>query len=195
MKVKICGITTLYDAALCEELGADALGFVHYPGRRRSLALSEIRRMTSSLGPMTSKVVVCEPKDALEAIEFSEQSGADTVQTYSLGPEALDEVRKSGVKVIRAVPIERAEARAFALHADALVFEHGVPGTGSSYDYSKIPMDCCDRAIIAGGLTIQNVVEAKAMNPYAVDVSSGVESANGRKDPELVKEFIRRTKE
>lgn len=195
MKVKVCGITTLYDAAMCEELGADALGFVHYPGRRRSLALDEIGRMISSLGPMTTKVVVCEPKDAKEAIGISEQSGADTVQTYSLDPESLDEVRKSGVKVIRAVPIDRAEAQVFAMHADALVFEHGVPGTGSSYDYSEIPVDCCERAIIAGGLTIENLERAKVMNPYAVDVSSGVESANGRKDPGLVKEFVRRAKE
>ena len=195
MKVKICGITSLYDAATCEELGADALGFVHYPGRRRSLTLNEIGGMTSSLGPMTTKVVVCEPKDAQEAIDFSERSGADAVQTYSLDPDSLDEVRRSGVKVIRAVSIERAEAETYAQHADALVFEHGVPGTGSTYDYSKIPLDCCDRAIIAGGLTIDNITAAKALNPYAVDVSSGVESANGRKDPQLVKEFIRRAKE
>lgn len=195
MKVKICGITSLYDAAICEEAGADAVGFVHYPGRRRSLALDEISRMASSLGPMTTKVIVCAPETSQEAVQFSERSGVDILQTYSLDPESLDEVRESGLKVIRAVSTGRAEAEAFAPHADALVFEHGVPGTGASYDYSSIPIDCCERAIIAGGLTVDNVGEAKAMSPYAVDVSSGVEASNGRKDPELVREFIRRAKE
>jgi phosphoribosylanthranilate isomerase len=195
MKVKICGITSMYDAAMCEELGADALGFVHYSGRRRSLALEEIARMTSSLGPMTNKVIVCAPGDSSEAIRLSDRSGADVIQTYTLDPGSLDEVRETGVRVIRAVPIERAEAETYAQHADALVFEHGVPGTGSSYDYSKVPVDCCERAIIAGGLTADNVDAAKALAPYALDVSSGVESANGRKDPQLVQEFIRRCKE
>ncbi|UCE92227.1 MAG: phosphoribosylanthranilate isomerase [Methanobacteriota archaeon] len=194
MKVKICGITSVYDATLCEEMGADAVGFVHYPGRRRSLALDEIARIASSLGPMTTKVIVCAPGDAQEAIDLSERGGVDVIQTYSLDPEALDNVRGSGLKVIRAVSIERADAEAFAPHADALVFEQGIPGTGASYDYSGVPVDCCDRAIIAGGLTVDNVGEAKALKPYAVDVSSGVESANGRKDPELVTEFIRRAK-
>ena len=114
MKVKICGITSLYDAALCEEAGADAVGFVHYPGRRRSLSLDEISRMATSLGPMTTKVIVCAPETSQEAVDFSERSDVDVLQTYSLDPESLDKVRESGLKVIRAVSTGRAEAEAFA---------------------------------------------------------------------------------
>jgi len=78
--------------------------------------------------------------------------------------------------------------------ADAILFEGGEPGTGSGYDYSKIPMDIGGFKIIGGGLTPGNLIHAKSLKPYALDVSSGVEGADGRKDPRLVEEFIRRSK-
>jgi phosphoribosylanthranilate isomerase len=107
----------------------------------------------------------------------------------------LQEYRDSGGKVIRAVKPSVDEARCFAGFADALLFEMGEPGSGASYDYSKVPVESCKKAIIAGGLRIDNLGSAKAKRPYALDVSSGVESAPGRKDRGLVSEFIRRCKE
>lgn len=195
MKVKICGITDIEDAAMCEEEGADALGFVHFIGKSRSLPLSEIERIIDSTGPMTVKVLVCDPKSAKEASEFAMLSGADVLQVYSLQPEELQEFRNSGGKVIRAVKPSRVEAERFAGCAEALLFEMGEPGTGKSYDYSTVPTDCCRKAIIAGGLRIDNLDQAKAKRPYALDVSSGVESVPGRKDRKIVREFIRRCKE
>ena len=195
MKVKICGITGMEDAAMCEEEGADALGFIHFSGRRRSLPLSEIKKIIDSIGPMTVKVLVCDPKSAKEASEFARLSGADVLQVYSLQPQELHEFRDSGGKVIRAVKPSKFEAERFAGCADALLFEMGEPGTGTSYDYSTVPTDCCRKAIIAGGLRIDNLDPAKAKRPYALDVSSGVEIVPGRKDRGLVAEFIRRCKE
>lgn len=194
MKVKICGITNLEDAATCEEVGADALGFVHFARRMRSLPLEEIARICSSLGPMTTKVLVCSPTSPTDALRMVESSGTDTVQLYSFGPEELNEVRQHGVKVIRAVSPIRSEAEKFVTAADALLFEQGVPGTGTSYDYSQMPIDCCRRAIIAGGLDLNNLDQAKTLRPYALDVSSGVERIPGKKDPVLVEKFVRRCK-
>lgn len=194
MKVKICGITRAEDAVMCEELGADAIGFVHYPGRHRSMPLAEIDRMCEFLGPMTTKVLVCAPANVPEAIQMAVQSSVNVIQTYSLGPQEIEAMRRQGVGVIRAVPPTRSEAIKYSAVADALLFEQGVPGTGEGYDYSRIPMDCSPRSIIAGGLNIDNMDCAKALKPYALDVSTGVERLPGRKDHELVKEFIRRCK-
>ena len=194
MKVKICGITNAEDAHLCEDAGADALGFVHFPGRGRSLPLEEIAAICSTVGPMTSRVLVCPAEDVPTALDMVERSGADVLQLYSLDRESLAEVRGHGVRVIRAVRPVRSDAIRYADVADALLFEEGVPGTGTDHDYSRVPVGCCSRAIIAGGLNVDNVEEAKRLGPYALDVSSGVETAPGRKDPELVSEFIRRCK-
>jgi len=194
MKVKICGITNAEDAFACENSGADALGFVHVPGRNRSVSLDGIADICASLGPMTTSVLVCLPSDDKAAMDMVERSRADIVQVHSLDPRSMDSVRESGIGVIRAVRPDRDEATTYAEHADALLFENGVPGTGAGFDYSQTPVDCCRRAIIAGGLNIGNLEQAKVMEPYALDVSSGVESTPGRKDLELVREFIRRCK-
>jgi len=195
MKVKICGLTTVEDAVMCEELGADATGFVHYPGRTRSIALDRIADISSSLGPFTTKVLVCAPASTSEALEMLHATNVDALQLYSLEPSELLELRKLGIRTFRAVPPVREVASRFSRAADALVFESGVPGSGASYDYSKTPLDCCRKAIIAGGLNPSNVHLAKDLRPYGLDVSSGVESEPGKKDPALVAEFIRRCRE
>ena len=192
MKVKICGITSGEDAAMCEDLGADALGFVCVPGRSRSRPLSEISDMCSSLGPITAKVLVCNPDSVDSALSMLARSGADVLQLYSLNPEELAELREQGARIMRVVRPSDTDCARFAANSDALVFEEGVPGTGSSYDYSIIPQELRDRAFIAGGLNPDNVHLAKAVKPYGVDVSSGVELILGKKDPGRVEAFIRR---
>lgn len=194
MNVKICGLTNLHDAVMCEDSGADAVGFVHVSGRARSLRLDETAEICSVLGRGVSKVLVCAPKDRGEASDMYRLSGVDALQLHSLGPEELMELRDEGIWVIRAVSPLRSEAVKFSEAADALLFESGVPGTGHSYDYSEVPIDSCKRAIIAGGLTLENMHEALARKPYGLDVSSGVERSVGKKDPMLVAEFIRRCK-
>lgn len=195
MKVKICGVTNAEDGAMCEDLGADAVGFVHLPGRSRSRSLGEITDMCSSLGPVTAKVLVCSPRTIDSALSMLAGSGADILQLYTLKPNELEELRDRGAKVLRVVKPADADVAKFASTSDALVFEEGTPGTGASYDYSMIPHKLCQRAFIAGGLTPENVHIAKALRPYGVDVSTGVESVPGRKDREKVEAFIRRCKE
>ena len=194
MRVKICGLTNAEDAAMCEDAGADALGFVHVKGRSRSIPLSYVNEICNSLGPMTTTVLVCSPSSVFDAADLFDQSGVDVLQLHSLEPSQVAGLRQSGVPVIRAVKPDRRVAMRYADHVNALLFERGKPGTGASYDYSKVPVDCHPRSIIAGGLNLDNVALALSMKPYAVDVSSGVETAKGKKDPVLVTEFIRRCK-
>lgn len=192
MKAKICGVTSLADAVMCEESGADAVGFVHVDGRSRSIPLDEVEGICSVLGPMTTTVLVCLPRSAEEASGMFRRSGADVLQLHSLEPSEIQSLRNEGIRVIRAVPPTRSEAAKFSTSADALLFEAGSPGTGSAYDYSKVPVDLSRRAIIAGGINLLNMHLALVLKPYALDVSSGVEISPGRKDPELVGEFVRR---
>jgi phosphoribosylanthranilate isomerase len=194
MKVKICGITSVEDAIMCEEKGADALGFVSVEGRKRSIPLNTINNICSRVGPMTLKVLVCSPSGPNEAVEMLDRSGADVIQTYTLEPRALEDMRAQGARVFRAIKPLRSEAARFSAVVEALVFEDSTPGMGAAYDYARVPVDACPRAIIAGGLRIENLERAKSMKPYGLDVSSGVESIPGRKDPDLVEEFIRRAK-
>lgn len=194
MKAKICGITNLEDAAMCEDMGADALGFVHVVGRERSRPLDEISEMCGSLGPMTTKVLVCVPEDVHDAERMFIASGADVIQVHSLEPDELDVLRSDGITVMRSVAPDRSEASKYAPHSDLLVFEASIPGTGSAYDYEAVPSDFCRRGIIAGGLNVNNMGSALKMRPYGLDVSSGVEESPGRKSPELVSQFIRRCK-
>ncbi|MBU1158185.1 MAG: phosphoribosylanthranilate isomerase [Candidatus Thermoplasmatota archaeon] len=195
MKVKICGITNLSDAAMCEELGADMLGFVHVDGRARSVSSESISEIGSCLGQDLTKILVCYPQSASHAIDLGRRSEVDAIQSHTLSPEDLVDIRDAGFMVIRAVKTDRSTALPFSEAADALLFENGIPGSGSAYDYSSVPMDCHPRTIIAGGLKPSNVHLAKAMNPYAVDVSSGVERSIGVKDRGLLSEFIRRCRE
>jgi len=192
MKVKICGLTSSEDAVMCEQCGADALGFVHVDGRSRSVPLKDIADISSVLGPMTVTVLVCAPKSTDQASSMFGTSGVDILQLHALEPEGIRTLRDEGIPIIRAVPPIRSEAAKFSHCADALLFEAGIPGTGTSYDYSEVPVDLGKRTIIAGGLNLDNVHKALARNPYALDVSSGVESSPGKKDPSLVSKFVRR---
>ncbi len=194
MRVKICGITNGADAGICEDAGADALGFVHVKNRSRSLELGDIKDIGSTLGPMTTRVLVCSPGSVFEATDLFDQSGVNVLQLHSLEPDQIASLYDLGIPVIRAVRPNRDEAMRFANQVHALLFERGTPGSGRSYDYSKVPLDCHPRSIIAGGLNLDNIDRAKSMRPYALDVSSGVERTEGRKDPELVSEFVRRCK-
>ncbi len=179
---------------MCEELGADALGFVHIPGRNRSRSLAEIADMCSAVGPMTPTFLICSPSSRDEAVSMLEQSRARGLQLYSLEPRDASELRSQGIPVLRVIPPDPIETRRYAESVDAIVFENGPPGTGCSYDYSRLPIGDCLRAIIAGGLNASTLESAKRLEPYGLDVSSGVERVRGRKDRALVQDFIRRAR-
>ncbi len=192
MKVKICGLTNIEDAVMCEELGADAIGCVHVPGRDRSLEPDAISDVFSSLSPFTTRVIVCAPADVDEAVRLVEASDADVLQLHSLLPSDLMVLRSNGIRTIRSVDPFSAEADRYEGIVDALLFERGEPGTGTAYGHSSAPITGYRRVIIAGGLDASNVSEAASLGAYALDVSSGVESATGKKDPRLVRDFIKR---
>jgi phosphoribosylanthranilate isomerase len=206
VRVKICGITNLSDALICAESGADAVGFILYPKSKRFVKAKEVRRITQNLPPFIFKVGVFVNEDPHAVLEILSYANLDFAQLHGdESPEECDYIgRERVIKVFRLKStdeIERIEpyvGRVRALLLDTYS-ESSYGGTGKTFNWEiaravkerfpQIPL------ILSGGLNPENVRDAiKEVNPYAVDVSSGVERAPGIKDREKVELFIRRTK-
>ena len=196
-RVKFCGITQYEDAAAAVALGVDALGFVFYGPSPRNVAAEQASAIIAKLPPLVCKVglFVDAGFEAVRAILDSVP--IDVVQFH--GNEAAAECEQAGrpyIKAIRMAPdvdlhVEAERyASASALLLDAYTAD-AVGGTGLAFDWTRIPRTLSRPIILAGGLTTANVAAAiKAVGPYAVDVSSGVERSRGIKDPDKMKQFM-----
>ncbi len=201
VRIKICGLTRWEDVLAVVEAGADAVGFVFVPGTPRNIETALARELVGKLPPFVSKVGLFVDADVMTVARTVAQTGLDTVQLH--GDETPEFARqfRGAVKVVKAFrvrgPETLAELAAYVGAADAFLLDAFVPGshggTGVSFNW-----DLAVKAralgmpvVLAGGLTPENVAEAVArVRPYAVDVSSGVESAPGRKDPDRIRRFI-----
>jgi phosphoribosylanthranilate isomerase len=188
IRVKICGVTTVEDAVLAAELGATAIGLVLWPGSPRFAELNRAKAIVAALPPFVSAVGVFVDQQG-EAERIAREIGLTAVQFH--GDELPGTYRAFPIRVIKAVTVRdlsaREEAAAVPATATVLLDAHDrvkKGGTGRVIDWSIAAMIARDRPVIlGGGLTAANVAKAVAVvRPYAIDVSSGVESAPGRKD-------------
>ena len=200
LRVKICGVTNLADALAAVEAGADALGFVFAPSPRR-IEPGRAREIIGRLPPFVSTVGVFSGEEPDRVRDILSVCGLDYAQFH--GDEPPDVCNAFGRRAIRAVrvkgPSSLADLGRFRVGAFLLdSFVEGVEGgTGEVFPWEIAAAAGTLGApiILAGGLTPENVAEAvRRVKPFAVDVSSGVEEAPGRKDRALVEEFIRRAK-
>jgi len=191
--VKICGVTSEADALLAVSLGASAVGFIFAPSPRQvsvHLAGDIAKRLPEHV--LTVGVFRNEaPQRVVEAVRLA---GLGAAQLH--GQETAEEtqwVRARVPTVIKAFRAgERAIARFEEFGADYLLVDGDNPGSGQVFDW-RLAEGVADphRLIVSGGLTPDNVAQAVAsLRPAGVDVSTGVESAPGRKDPLLVRAFI-----
>lgn len=198
-RIKICGITNEESAAAAVEAGADVLGFVFAPGTPRYVDPGRAFEIMGTLPPLVGTVGVFRDAPLDEFIEVEQQCPTDWSQLH--GNESENLVRDCGPRVIRGIrfsaeSIARDLARWDALEeVDAILVDGSAGGEGAAFDWAALvePMASAAKpVIIAGGLTPENVGEAiRACRPYAVDVSSGVESQPGVKDPGKVRAFCR----
>lgn len=197
IRVKICGITSMEDASAAFEGGADAVGFIFYRKSPRYITPLAASRIVAGLGPFitTVGVFVNESPDGIKAAISA--SGIDCVQLH--GEEGPGECIGYGVDVIKAVRVRDSSdierLRDFPVSAYLLdTYREGMHGgTGEAFDWEiAVEAKRSGRVILSGGLDPDNVGEAvRSVRPYAVDVSSGVESAPGMKDPDKVLRFIK----
>jgi phosphoribosylanthranilate isomerase len=197
-RVKFCGMTRLEDARFAASLGVDAIGLVFYAKSPRAVSLAQAATISSGIPPFMTKLglfvdadpgVVREAIDAaaLDLLQFHGRESARDCEGYAR-PYIKALRIGAGVDIRKLIA---AYASASGLLLDTLV--PGLPGgTGQVFDWSLIPADLNRPIVLAGGLTAANVGEAiRAVHPYAVDVSGGIESGPGIKDKDRMTKFIR----
>ena len=194
MWVKICGITNEEDALMAVALGADALGFVFAPSPRQ-VTVGTVRDIVRRLPPEVMTIGVFRDHEPRYVIDTVLEAGLGGAQLHGHEtPQQAAEVRPKVKTLIVAFAAGSAGLeRAANYESDALLIDGATPGSGQVFDWSLIDsLPQRRRLILAGGLTPTNVASAIArVEPWGVDVSSGVESEPGRKDPRLVQSFIR----
>lgn len=200
--IKICGLTSVDEALAAAHCGVHAIGMVMYPRSPRFIGNDLARRIVVALPPFVTSVVLMVDPSAAEVERVIEQIGPDLLQFH--GDEPPDFCGRFSVPYIKALRVRpetdllqyaRDYCGAKGLLVDAYVEgTHG--GTGASFDWNLIPRELPLPVILAGGLNPQNVTEAiKCVRPWAVDVSSGVEVAKGKKDAALIAAFVRGVKD
>lgn len=200
VKIKICGITNLDDALMAVEAGADALGFVFVQGSSRYILPDQAADIIRRLPPFVQSVGLFVNAELVTVNAYADRCGLDLIQLH--GEETPDFCAAVKRRIIKAFRVKESssldhirnyEVAGYLLDAWSPV-AHG--GTGTTFNWEIAARAVAGHSIIlAGGLTPENVAEAVAkVNPYAVDVSSGVESAPGKKDAGLVSRFIRATR-
>jgi len=192
--VKICGITSEADALLAVGLGADAIGFVFAPSPRQ-VAAQAVRRIVDRVPPEILTVGVFRNEAPTRVVEIVNGIGLRAAQLH--GDESPDDTRWVAERVamtIKAFPAgHRNIARIDDYGADAVLVDAASPGSGQVFDW-RLAEGVVDpsRLIVSGGLGPDNVADAIAhLRPLGVDVSTGVESEPGRKDPRKVRAFVR----
>lgn len=188
-RVKICGLTNAEDAEFAADCGAHALGFVLEPSSPRFLADPGFVR---ALRPYVLTVAVFGPAGPMPEVGFEAvQWLGEPASSWPAGLRRIQAVRlRPGDDALQAI--------AGAQHADAIVLDgystaqYGGTGEQVNVDLARVCIDASTRPVIlAGGLTPVNVAERiSLLRPYGVDVSSGVESRPGKKDPAKVRDFI-----
>ena len=207
-RVKICGITRLPDGLAAARAGADAIGFVFWPGTPRVVAAELARAIATALPPFVTIVglfVDPEPEHVRATLAVVP---LDVLQFH--GHESPELCRAFGRRYVKAVSVGDRAGTAGLLEyaarypdASALLFDAppsgGLPGgTGRTFDWDALPQNLARPLVLSGGLSAANVGEAiRRVRPWAVDVSSGVEAigpdgkpARGMKDPERIRSFI-----
>ncbi len=196
IKIKICGITNLDDALFAAECGADALGFIFYKKSPRYVAPEKAAEIVNHLPPFITPVavVVNEREEKIRNLQFT--TGIKVLQFH--GDERPEFCERFANRVIKSFQVKDKESLENMAHYHVNAFlldsyKEGLRGgTGVAFDWHlAVVAKTFGRVILAGGLNPENVVEAvKLVQPYAVDVSGGVEKEPGIKDHALVKKFI-----
>ena len=196
-RVKICGITNRADALAACEAGADALGFVFYPDSPRYVAPERAAEISRAMPPFVTRVGLFVNAAAAEIERVSGQARLDLLQFH--GDESAAFCAGFDLPWIKAVRmrdgIDLRQVRAQYAAARALLLDSHVAGvyggSGQSFCWQRVPSALGRCVILAGGLRAENVGAAiRAVQPYAVDVSGGVEREPGRKDHAAMRRFI-----
>ena len=190
-KVKICGLSTKEAVKTAVSAGADYIGFVFAPSKRQ-VTVEQATELAKFIPSHIQKVGVFISPSWAELLEAVDKVGLDLVQVH--GQVADDLFEDLPCASIQAVQVDR-DGHVPNSQADYLLFDAPVAGSGQTFDWGRLDTtELAQPFFIAGGLNEDNVARAiQHFSPFAVDVSSGVET-NGQKDHEKIRRFIERVK-
>lgn len=199
MKVKICGITNLADALLCESCGADAIGFVFYVGSKRQIMPDEAVEIVKQLNPLTIKVGVFVDESPVLINQMVKDIGLNMVQLH--GGETPEEISMINVPVIKAFRVnDNFDFTVLHHYSNSYLLldsykEEEFGGTGKSFNWQLIPEQLKSKIILAGGINSDNIdLIFRQIKPQAIDVSSSLEQYPGKKDKQKVIQFFNKIK-
>lgn len=191
--VKVCGLTCREDVESAVEAGADAIGFVLVPESPRTISLDLVTEL--SRGVEALKIILTHDLAPEDLVAAAIATGADGIQPYGAHVgEASEAAMQAGLLVLRPIPVngpvdlEGVPPDQVPLLDSAA--PHRLGGSGHSFDYAWLP-DHQRPFVLAGGLGPDTVAGAiRQTGAWGVDASSRLESAPGRKDPELIRRFV-----
>ncbi len=197
-RVKICGITSVKDALIATQHGADAIGLVFYAKSPRNVSIAQAAKIVAALPAFVSAVGLFVDAAPEEIRAVMAKVKLDLLQFH--GNETPEECRQYGLPYMKAVRVKAGRnllqyaadyGDAKALLLDAYT-DGVVGGTGQTFNWNLIPGNLPKNIVLAGGLNASNVGSAiRQVRPYAVDVSGGVEQEKGIKDAEKIAAFMR----
>jgi len=200
VKVKICGMTNLKDVKIAVDGGVDAVGFIFYKKSPRSVTMQAVREIVLELPPFVDSVGVFVNETAEQINKIADHCKLDRVQLHGdESPAFCKKIRRRVIKAIRVKDIQSLKklsdypVSSFLLDTFS---EDQYGGTGKVFDWNlAYPAKKYGPIILAGGLTPINVHQAiQRIQPYGVDVCSGVESQPGIKDHKKMKAFLKNVK-
>jgi phosphoribosylanthranilate isomerase len=201
-KVKICGITNLDDAFAAVDYGADALGFVFFKASPRSISHQDAARIIRKLPPFITTVGVFVDEKFKHVENIIHQTSLDVIQFHGSESPELCNCSRAVIKAIRVKSLESLEPLdKYKDKVSAFLLDTFTPdalgGTGQIFNWDiAVYAKQFGKIILAGGLTPANVIEAvRRVQPYGVDVSSGIESKKGKKDHKKMRSFIENVKD
>lgn len=201
IRVKICGITSVADAQVAVNAGADAIGLVFYAASPRAVSVAQAQVIADSVGPFVTVVGLFVDAEKAFIDDVLANVKLHVLQFHgNESREFCEQFQRPYMKAIRMRPeLDVTQAignypGAAAILLDA--YRPGIPGgTGETFDWQRVPRAATRPIVLAGGLTAENVALAiQSTQIYGVDVSGGVESAPGQKDTKKVEQFIHNAK-
>ena len=200
-RVKICGITRIEDALTVSSSGVDAIGLVFYAKSPRNITIEQAVDICKALPAFVTVVALFKDADESFVRSVIEQMPVDLLQFHGIESEEfclrfdkpyIKAIGMIGQKNVADFAAQYPTARGLLLDSHA-IGEDG--GSGHVFDWGTIPESIRNQITLAGGLTADNVAQAiEQVRPFAVDISSGVESSGGIKDEALVKAFMNQVK-
>lgn len=196
LRVKICGLRRVEDARLAIELGATHVGCVRAPSSPRRGPLDEVSAVFEAVRGRATTVLVAKGLSFGAMLREAHDTGAEAVQLYDFSSEEVEALESEGLVVYRVYGLGERSRKLPPIEPSPTergpaVLDVGGGGSGRSFDWSILGERAPGATFIAGGIRPDNVRQLLERRPFGIDLSSGVESAPGIKDPSKLRSLFR----